>query len=47
MFSLESPHRGDYNEDTQHTIISIKRQLPEIIANVIKSAAMGSFLLGT
>ena len=24
VFSLESPHRGDINEDTQHTIIDIK-----------------------
>ena len=25
MFSLESPHRGDFNEDTQHTIVNIKK----------------------
>ena len=24
VFSLESPHRGDSNEFTQHTIITIK-----------------------
>ena len=26
MFSLESPHRGDSIEYTQHTIISIKKK---------------------
>ena len=26
--SLESPHRGDSNEYTQHTIINIKRKSP-------------------
>ena len=26
VFSLESPHRGDSNEYTQHTIINIKRR---------------------
>ena len=46
MFSLESPHRGDSNEDTDQTIISIKRQSPEIIPNTRTSAAMGLFLLG-
>ena len=27
MFSLESPHRGDSNECTQHTIINIKKKI--------------------
>ena len=27
VFSLESPHRGDSNEYTQHTIINIKRKI--------------------
>ena len=27
MFSLESPHRGDSNEYTQHAIISIKEHM--------------------
>ena len=40
MFSLESPHRGDFNEYTQHTIFSIKRKSPEVIPNTIMSAAM-------
>ena len=26
-FSLESPHRGDSNKYTQHTIINIKREI--------------------
>ena len=26
VFSLESPHRGDSNEYTQHTIINIKKK---------------------
>ena len=34
MFSLESPHRGDSNEYTQHTIFNIKKS-PEIIPNAI------------
>ena len=25
MFSLESPHSGDFNEKTQHAIINIKK----------------------
>ena len=37
VFSLESPHRGDSNEYTQHTIINIKRN---IVLNYPKSAAM-------
>ena len=44
VFSLESPHRGDSNEYTQHTIINIKRKSSLIIPNVIiMSAAMGIF----
>ena len=27
VFSLESPHRGDSNEYTQHTIIYIKKKI--------------------
>ena len=27
MFSLESPHRGDSNEYTQHAIINIKKKI--------------------
>ena len=44
---MSTPLCGDSNEYTQHTIISIKRQSPEIIPNTITAAAMGLFLLGT
>ena len=30
VYSLESPPRGDFNENIQHTIINIKRKPPEI-----------------
>ena len=46
VFSLESPHRGDSNEYTKHTIININKKSPEIILNTIISAAI-DFLLGT
>ena len=46
VFSLESPHRGDSNEYTQHAIINIKRNSHKIIPHIIMSAAMG-FSLGT
>ena len=34
MYSLESPHQGDSNEYTQHTIIvkKMKKKSPEVIA---------------
>ena len=44
VFSFESPHRGDSNEYTQHTIINMKKK---IILNYPKynmSAAMKVFL---
>ena len=41
VFSLESPHQGDSNENTQHGIIAIKMKITEIIPNTITSAAMG------
>ena len=37
MFSLESPHRGDSNEYTQHTISLYKQE------NHTKSAMLGIF----
>ena len=41
MFLLESAHRGDSNEYTQHTLINIKKgKLSEVIPNTIMSAAM-------
>ena len=38
VFSLESPHRGDSNEYTQHTNFNIKKKITLIYP---KSAAMG------
>ena len=47
VFSLESPHRGDSNEYTQHTIININRKKSlEILQNTMIYAAM-IFFLGT
>ena len=41
LFSLELPHRGDFNEYTQHTIINVKKKKPtKIIPNTIMAAAM-------
>ena len=41
MFSLESPHQGDFNEYVKYTIFNIKLN---ITLNYPKSAAMGFFL---
>ena len=44
MFSLESPHRGVPNKYTKHTIFNKnKKKTPQIIPNIIISAAMGFF----
>ena len=43
MFTLESPHRGDSNEYTQYTIISMNMKN---CLNYPKSAAMGFFSKG-
>ena len=43
MFSLESPHGGDSNENTQYTIFNIKKK---ITLNYPESAAM-EFFQGT
>ena len=40
LFSLESPHRGDSNENTQYTTFSIKAEKTQ---NYPKSTAMGFF----
>ena len=40
MFSLEWPHRGNSNENTQYTIFNIKEK---ISLNYSKSAAMDFF----
>ena len=34
VFSVESPHRGDSNENTQHTIFNRKSKPPQIIPNL-------------
>ena len=39
MFSLESPHRGDSNENSQYTIFNIKKDNTKLS----KSAAKGFF----
>ena len=43
MFSVESPHRGDSNEYTQHTIFNIKKK---ITLKYPKPAAMDFFSKG-
>ena len=43
MFSLESPHRGDSNEYTKHTIFSMYKKISLIYS---KSAAVGFFCEG-
>ena len=40
VFLLESPHRGDFNECTQYTILNIKKK---ITLNYLKFAAVGFF----
>ena len=40
MFSLESPHPGDSNEYTQHTIFNIKKKT---VLNYPNSAARDFF----
>ena len=40
VFSLESPHRGDSNENTQYTIFNMNKKNT---LNYPKSAAMGFF----
>ena len=43
VFSLESPHGGDSNEYTQHTIINIKKKITQITPNMILSEAKVCF----
>ena len=44
VFSLESPHQGNSNGYTQHTIINIKKKDDlKNIANTIMPVAMGFF----
>ena len=44
VFSLESPHRGDSNENTQYTIFNMNKKNT---LNYPKSAAKGLFFQGT
>ena len=37
VFSLESPHRGDSNENTHYTIFNIKKKITLIIPNLQQS----------
>ena len=39
VFSLDLPHRGDFNEYTQYTIFNIKKRKSPL--NYLKSVAMG------
>ena len=43
MFSLESPHRGDSNENKQYTIFNVNKMNT---LNYPKTAAMGFFSKG-
>ena len=51
MFSLELPHRGDSNENTQYTCtitcINIKRKITQICPKYNNVRSYGIFLLGT
>ena len=46
VFSLESPHRGDSNENIQHTIINIKKKITRNYAKY-NVTSYGIILLGT
>ena len=46
VFSLESPHRGDFNKCTQHVIINKNRKSHYIIPNIIVSAPWDFFSRG-
>ena len=47
MFSLESPHRGDSNEYTQHAIINIKKKITLNYPKYNYVCSCGTFSLGT
>ena len=46
VFSLESPHRGDSNEYTQHAIINIKKNHTKL-SQIYKCLQLCDFSLGT
>ena len=47
MFSLESPHRGDSNEYTQHAIINTKKKITLNYPTYENVCTHGIFSLGT
>ena len=47
MFLLESPHRGDSNEYTQHAIINIKKKITLNYPKYYTVCSYGIFSLGT
>ena len=47
MFSLESPHRGDSNEYTQHAIINIKKKITLNYLKYNSVCSYGIFFQGT
>ena len=47
MFSLESPHRGDSNEYTQHAIINIKKKITLNYSKDNNVCSYGMFSLRT
>ena len=47
MFSLESPHRGDSNEYTQHAIIYIKKTITLNYPKFNNVCSYGIFFQGT
>ena len=47
VFSLDSPHRGDSNEYTQHAIINIKKKITLNYPKYNNVSSYGIFSLGT
>ena len=47
VFSLESPHRGDSNEYTQHTTINIKKKITLTYLKYNNLCSYWDFFLGT
>ena len=47
MFSLESPHRGDSNEYTLHTIINIKKEIALNYSKYNNVCSFHGFFQGT
>ena len=47
VFSSESPHRGESNENVQHTIINIKKKITQNYTKYNNVCSCGIILLGT